>query len=59
MARFSRYDNMFDNNGRRRTLEELNRLEEEFKQQQILKLKKNDKINRSRNHWAISNGIPF
>lgn len=44
MARFSRYDNMFDNNGRRRTLEELNRLEEEFKQQQILKLKKMTKL---------------
>jgi regulator of protease activity HflC (stomatin/prohibitin superfamily) len=44
MTRFSRYDNMFDNNGRRRTSEELDRLEEEFKQQQILKLKKMTKL---------------
>jgi regulator of protease activity HflC (stomatin/prohibitin superfamily) len=35
---------MFDNNGRRRTSEELDRLEEEFKQQQILKLKKMTKL---------------
>jgi regulator of protease activity HflC (stomatin/prohibitin superfamily) len=35
---------MFDNNGRRRTSEELDRLEEEFKQQQILKLRKMTKL---------------
>lgn len=39
MAKFSRYNNMFDNNGRRRSNEELDRLEEEFKQEQTLKLK--------------------
>ena len=44
MATFSRYNNMFDNNGRRRTNEELDRLEEEFKQQQILKLRKMTKL---------------
>jgi regulator of protease activity HflC (stomatin/prohibitin superfamily) len=44
MARFSRYDNMFDNNGRRRTNEQLDQLEEEFKQQQILKLRKMTKL---------------
>ena len=44
MARFSRYDNMFDNNGRRRTNEQLDQLEEEFKQQQILKLRKMTKV---------------
>jgi regulator of protease activity HflC (stomatin/prohibitin superfamily) len=35
---------MFDNNGRRRTNEQLDQLEEEFKQQQILKLRKMTKL---------------
>jgi regulator of protease activity HflC (stomatin/prohibitin superfamily) len=44
MEKFRRYDHLYDNNGRRRTNEELDRLEVEFKQNQILKLKKMTKL---------------
>ena len=40
MARFSRYNNQWDDRGNRRSEDELNRLEEEFNQQQQLKAKK-------------------
>jgi regulator of protease activity HflC (stomatin/prohibitin superfamily) len=40
MAKFSRYTHQYDSYGNRRSEDELNRLEEEFKQEQILKLKK-------------------
>jgi regulator of protease activity HflC (stomatin/prohibitin superfamily) len=40
MAKFSRYNNQWDNRGNRRSEDELNRLEEEFNQQQQLKVKK-------------------
>jgi regulator of protease activity HflC (stomatin/prohibitin superfamily) len=44
MEKFRRYDHLYDNNGRRRTNEELDRLEVEFKQNKILKLKKMTKL---------------
>jgi regulator of protease activity HflC (stomatin/prohibitin superfamily) len=44
MEKFRRYDHWYDNNGRLRTNEELDRLEVEFKQNQILKLKKMTKL---------------
>jgi len=44
MEKFRRYDHLYDNNGRRRTNEELDRLEVEFKQNLILKLKKMTKL---------------
>jgi len=40
MAKFSRYSNQWDDRGNRRSEDELNRLEEEFNQQQQLKAKK-------------------
>ena len=40
MARFIRYDHLYDSRGNRRTNEELDRMEEEFKQEQEIKLKK-------------------
>jgi regulator of protease activity HflC (stomatin/prohibitin superfamily) len=40
MAKFSRYSNQWDDRGNRRSEDELNRLEEEFNQQQQLKTKK-------------------
>jgi regulator of protease activity HflC (stomatin/prohibitin superfamily) len=40
MAKFSRYRNQLDDRGNRRSEDELNRLEEEFNQQQQLKAKK-------------------
>ena len=40
MATFSRYDNRWDSRGNRRSDEELDRMEEEFNQQQKLKFKK-------------------
>lgn len=43
MATFNRYDHRWDSRGNRRSEEELNRMEEEFNQQQKLKLKKNMK----------------
>jgi len=40
MATFSRYDNRWDSHGNRRSEEELDRMEEEFNQQQKLKFQK-------------------
>ncbi len=40
MAKFSRYNNQWDDRGKRRSEDELNRLEQEFNQQQQLKVKK-------------------
>jgi regulator of protease activity HflC (stomatin/prohibitin superfamily) len=40
MTKFSRYSNQWDDRGNRRSEDELNRLEEEFNQQQQLKAKK-------------------
>jgi len=40
MAKFYRYNNQYDTNGRRRSEDELDRMEQEFKQEEILKLKK-------------------
>jgi regulator of protease activity HflC (stomatin/prohibitin superfamily) len=44
MEKFRRYDHLYDNNGRRRTNEELDRIEQEFNQQKQLKLKKMYKL---------------
>jgi regulator of protease activity HflC (stomatin/prohibitin superfamily) len=44
MKTFSRYNNQYDNHGRRRTNEELDRMEEEFKLNQIIKLKRMYKL---------------
>jgi regulator of protease activity HflC (stomatin/prohibitin superfamily) len=44
MEKFRRYDHLYDNNGRRRTNEELDRMEQEFNQQKQLKLKKMYKL---------------
>ena len=44
MAKFYRYNNLYDTNGRRRSEEELDRLEQEFNQQQQLKTKKMTKL---------------
>lgn len=40
MAKFSRYDNRWDNYGNRRSEEELDRMEKEFNQEEELKIKK-------------------
>ncbi len=40
MAKFDRYSNRWDNNGNRRSEEELDRLEEEFNQEREIKFKK-------------------
>ncbi len=40
MARFNRYDNRWDSRGNRRSEEELDRMEEEFNQQEQIKLKR-------------------
>jgi regulator of protease activity HflC (stomatin/prohibitin superfamily) len=40
MAKFSRYDNRWDNRGNRRSEEELDRMEQEFNYNQSLKIKK-------------------
>ncbi len=40
MATFSRYDNRWDSHGNRRSEEELDRMEQEFNQQQKLKFQK-------------------
>jgi len=44
MEKFRRYDHLYDNNGRRRTNEELDRMEQEFNQQKQFKLKKMYKL---------------
>jgi regulator of protease activity HflC (stomatin/prohibitin superfamily) len=44
MEKFRRYDHIYDNNGRRRTNEELDRMEQEFNQQKQFKLKKMYKL---------------
>jgi len=44
MEKFRRYDHLYDNNGRRRTNEELDRMEQEFNQQKQSKLKKMYKL---------------
>ena len=44
MKTFSRYTNQYDNYGRRRTNEELDRMEEEFNQQKQIKLKRMYKL---------------
>jgi len=59
MAKFSRYNNQWDSRGNRRSEDELNRLEEEFNQQQQIKTKKNDKISYLRYCGIIPNDISF
>ena len=44
MKTFNRYNNQYDNYGRRRTNEELDRMEEEFNQQKQIKLKRMYKL---------------
>jgi hypothetical protein len=44
MAKFYRYNNLYDTNGRRRSEDEIDRMEQEFKQQQELKIKKMTKL---------------